>query len=326
MEAVTATSLTQPTFWGEHTKEVQDVVRVFNEEWGGPKGFYKQVSEDMPFLAKMAGNGTRTFRHSDFRSSIVEDTLEPEVSGASGEIKISSPVTELKIKAGFSAGDIEQLQNRQDIEKLVSKRAQGLMDTAKNMLGEMMFGTGMAWDGKAFNGMQALLNAVDGGGKVMGIDASLPENAWWRNQVIDLTTGRGMGPNGTRGDPRPATPSALTAAMDIAYQMASHGGRVPDCIVTDCDTYELYEQSERGQCYKGIEVMFDRYCPPGMMYMIRTDQICLRANDECNLTVMNNGPIWSRNQTVFSMVIGWTGQIWMENRRNQAAMRISVGT
>lgn len=306
----------RPSFGGEFSKEEQGVVCAFNSAWGRPNGFYQRVSKRMPFLAKMSGGGNRTFDVSEMAGPV----------SSAGYVTVRVPVTEFVIRTVFSAKDIDLAKgNRQALEKLATVRAQSAMDTTMDVFGEVMFGNGKSWNGKAFNGIRSLLNDVDGGGKVPGVDAALPRNAKLRNQVIDLTTGRGMGPNGTHGGPRSASPAALMEAMDNAYRMVTmHGDGIPDCVVTDRDTYALYEQSKQGQHYKGIVVMQDRFCPKGMMYMINTDQMHLRASDRCNMMAMSDVPIQSDNQTAFFTCIRWVGQTWITNRRNQVAIRIST--
>lgn len=318
---------------------------AINYAWSvDPNGYYQQISEHMPFLAKMSGGGNNTYRRGDFSGRIeMVDTLIPRYPNApwfpTKPITIQAPITEFVIVMAFNALELEQVRGPNEFAHMLEVQTQNAMDTTKRMFGEMMFGDGMAWNGRAFNGVQALLNATDGGGKVLDVDASKPENAWWRNQVIDLTTGRGMGPNGTMGDPRPASPAALTEVMGQAWRLAMHGDGMPDCIVTDAYVSHLYEQSMHGQLgftdrasaergfgdlvYRGIPVIWDQFCPFGMMYMINSRQMYLRASDERNMTVMNDTPIWSQNQTAFITMIGWAGQTWMTNRRNQVAMRIA---
>jgi len=192
---------------------------AINYAWGeSPKGYFQQISEHMPFLSKMSGGGNNTYGRSDFSGGLeMVDTLMPGFtkslafySGAervpTEPVTIRAPITEFVIVTAFNALELEQVRGANAFANLLEVRTQNAMDTVKHVFGEMMFGDGMEWNGRAFNGVQALLNATDGGGKVLDLDASRPENAWWRNQVIDLTTGRGMGPNGTMGDPRPASP------------------------------------------------------------------------------------------------------------------------
>jgi len=177
---------------------------AINYAWGeSPNGYFQQISEHMPFLSKMSGGGNNTYGRSDFSGGLeMVDTLMPGFTKVPTEpsslaVTIRAPITEFVIVTAFNALELEQVRGANAFANLLEVRTQNAMDTVKHVFGEMMFGDGMDWNGRAFNGVQALLNATDGGGKALELDASRPENAWWRNQEIDLTTGRGMGPNRT---------------------------------------------------------------------------------------------------------------------------------
>ena len=179
--------------------------------------------------------------------------------------------------ASIAISGIEEAKNRGKhavVNLLKAKIMQAEM-TIVDVMDEMFFGDGTT-SGRDWNGLDLLVNDENATvTTVGGIDASDPDNAWWRSVVVDAAD---LGST-ERDD----------AVWTNAYNTASSGNDKPDFAITTQELFEHYEDSLAPQlrftsnneadgrfqnlAFKGLTLYYDDYTPAGNTFFLNSKYI-----------------------------------------------------
>lgn len=194
-----------------------------------------------------------------------------------------------QVAATVSISRKEERQNSGEsrlINLLDSKIKQSEI-SMRDELNAMWFGDGTGNGSKDMFGLQLIVE--DGAfGTLGGIDRSLTENAWWRNQQI---TGVGAFGNTTNANG--------IIKMRTLYNSSSRGNEHPNIGITTQTVFELYEgclaSAERFEDkrtgdagfqnlkFKGMVLGFDEQCPPGLLYMLNSNYLEYVVDSETDM-------------------------------------------
>lgn len=214
--------------------------------------------------------------------------------------------------------DLEEAQNRGDLAvlNLLESKMEVARLSLRDMFSEQLWGDGTGNNGKDITG---ILAAVDDGTHVDlygGIVRS--EQPWWKAQYHDAG-----------GQP-------LTLSMvNHMITRCTDGSERPDLIVTTPELWdrlwELFQAQQRYEAvqvadtgfdkirFRGIDVIFDRYCPEGTVWFFNTKHIQLRPHVDYR-NFKDSG--WKKpiNQAAAVMQIFWLGNLTSSNCRRQGVI------
>lgn len=201
----------------------------------------------------------------------------------------------------------------------MESRIKVLEATLKNAAGTSVYSDGTGTSGKEFGGLQLLVaDDPTAAGTVGGIDQNA--NAFWRNQVNDLSGG------GTA-----TTKDNIGGYMNNMWLSCVRGKDKPSLICADAFMYEKFESSlqqnqrfatakmaEQGfesLKYKTADVVYDDQCPDDHMYFLNTDHLYLQVAPQRRFTV---GKIRDVTNADYKVIPVWLmGNLTCSNRSLQ---------
>lgn len=229
---------------------------------------------------------------------------------------------EWKQLGGFSVfSGIEEIKNAGKYAALnwAQSRIKVLEATLKNAAATSVYSDGTGTSGKEFGGLQLLVSDdPTAAGTVGGIDQAA--NAFWRNQVNDLS-----------GGATATTADNITAYMNSMWLNCVRGTDKPDLILGDSFMYNAFESSlqqlqrlssskmaERGfeaLKYKSADVVYDDQCPADHLYFLNTDHLYFQCSPQRKFTV---GKVRQVTNADYTLVPVWlAGNLTMSNRSLQ---------
>ena len=194
-----------------------------------------------------------------------------------------------------------------------------------NQIDVGMYSDGMGNGGLQIDGLSQFVSVTPASGVVGGIDASLEDNAWWRNQVMtaDLTE------------------ENIDAELNKLWIAMMRNQEMPDLLVSDPQNYGLYWNSLEGRRRfapdamtkggtKGI--MFNeavmvmgggigQHAPAKRTYFLTTKYLCYRPHRRYNIRPLP--PKSVHNQLATITMIMWGGNMTVRNRNLQGVL---IGT
>ena len=250
---------------------------------------------------------------------------------------IQSAVFPLKQAAiSVSISGREQRQNRgpADIIDLIEARMENARLSATHYFNSSIYSDGSAFNGKAIQGLAALVSKTPDVGTIGGIDAA--ENPWWRNQAVDAT-------QDAKG---PVTRDNIVDYFNQVSVLTTRGNERPDLILVD-DYYWLeYLASlqdkqritgdgsgEAGHGFTSVkyfgggratDVVLDggrggAAIPEKTAYFLNTDYITLREDPGRKWSVVG-GDRLNTNQDAIVRLMLWMGALTISNRSAQAVL------
>jgi len=212
--------------------------------------------------------------------------------------------------------DDDMNRGKAAIMNLVQSKLENLRLSLIDKLEEMAFGDGTGNGGKDIDGLQLLVKS-DGTGTVGGINAST--YSWWQNKYKSAT-----GAFSVYG----------VDDMRNLYNSCSKGNDAPDFIITDQDSYELYEResleymqivneevadlSFGGLRFKGATIMWSPSCPSGYMYFLNSRYLEWVAMQGVNFVMTPWKEIPNQLDKVAQVVV--SGNLVVSNRSRQGVL------
>ncbi len=228
---------------------------------------------------------------------------------------------------------LEELQNQgsERIFSLLDARRKNAYKTMYNQMGAAVYLDGTQGDGRALQGLAALLSQTPSLGIVGGIDASLW--SFWRNYVYSATVNLGV----------PLSANNIGIAFDNVITNTTRNNDGVDLIIAGSNIYSLLQQylwtntrfmpessnkvngGIRAIEYQGITVMngggVGSTMDPNIAYFLNTDYIKLRTHRNRNFEPLPFGKDrTSINQDAMINFIGWAGNMTITNRRLQGVL------
>lgn len=240
---------------------------------------------------------TAAFAHKQFYANIVQDGLE-DIQNA-GESQMIDLI-EAKIKAG--------------------------MATAQNAVGLAVFNSNTENGGKAIGGFQHLVSDNASAPTVGGIDASSANNAFWRNYVMDFSSGPIAGV---------ASTTTILQGIQLGFLNTNRGNDQVDVLFAG-DTYFGYFENaiqtnqrfinEKSKViagfkaweYKGAKVIHDPHCSSTRMYGMNTDYVKFRPYKKRNFIIGDKKD--SVNQDAYLYPILFAGNLTIKSRARNFVM------
>jgi len=250
---------------------------------------------------------------------------------------IQSAVFPLKQAAiSVSISGREQRQNRgpAEIIDLIEARMENARLSATHYFNQSIYSDGSSFNGKAIQGLSALVSKNPDVGTVGGIDAA--ENVWWRNQAIDATT-----------DPLgPVTKENIKQYFNKTSVMTTRGNERADLIILDENYWLMYLESLQdiqritstgneaaGHGFPSVkyyggggntDVVLDggrggASIPENTAYFLNTDYITLREDPGRKWNVVG-GDRMNTNQDAITKLMLWMGALTISNRSAQAVL------
>ena len=178
----------------------------------------------------------------------------------------------------FLVKGIEKAKNaggKTQILDLIKARAKATEMTIAEKLDEQFFGDGAGNGGKDFIGLSAIIEASDPSwGDLGGIDSAT--NAWWQS---------------TEDNTSEAIATWGLAGMSNMWNTVSEGNDHPTHLITTAAVFggfeailtanarymdpEVGDAGFQNLLYKGVPVVFDKYCQTGVMYFVNINYITL---------------------------------------------------
>lgn len=223
---------------------------------------------------------------------------------------------------GFATiSGIEEIKNsgKHAALNLIEARIKVLQSTLRNKVGLALYADGTGSGGKEFGGLQLLVaDDPTAAGTVGGIDQQA--NAFWRNQINDLSGG------GTT-----TTKDNIGGYMNSMWLATIRGKDSPDLILTDDFMYTVYEESLQqyqrfaeskmaakgfnSLKYKTADVVYDENTPADHMYFLNTDYLAMRCSSKRKFTVGKAREIQNADYTVIPVFLA--GNLTCSNRSLQ---------
>lgn len=284
------------------------------------------VFNDMPTLryftrrAKSAPGGEKlvqpliyaknTARGSFHKYDVLDVTPTDEFTAAEFEWK--------QLYVTVTISDLEEAQNRGDLAvlNLLESKMEVARMSLQDMFSEQLWGDGTGNGGKDLTGIQA---AVDDGTNVStygGIDRTT--YTWWKSQyqdannnVLTLSMVNSMITRCTDGTERPDLIVTTPALWDKLWELLQAQQRYDAVQVADTGFDKIK--------FRGIDVIFDRYCPEDSMWFFNTKHIGLRPHVDYK-NFRDSG--WKKpiNQAAAVMQIFWLGNLTSSNCRRQGVI------
>lgn len=250
---------------------------------------------------------------------------------------IQSAVFPLKQAAiSVSISGREQRQNRgaAEIIDLIEARMENARLSATHYFNQSIYSDGSALNGKAIQGLGALVSRTPETGSVGGIDAA--ENPWWRNQAI----------NAANEELGPITRENIRDYFNIMSTRITKGNSRPDLIIVDEYMWLEYLASlqdiqritgsgegDAGHGFTGVkyygggastDVILDggrggAAIPAKTAYFLNTDFITLREDPGRKWNVVG-GDRMNTNQDAIVRLMLWMGGLTISNRSAQGVL------
>ncbi|WP_428331962.1 phage major capsid protein [Novosphingobium sp.] len=224
--------------------------------------------------------------------------------------------------ASITISGLELLMNsgKEQIINLIDERVNNAYGSLKNKLAVDLYGDGTGNNGRAVNGLAALISTTPTSGVVGGIDRSTSLGSFWRNQKFSGVTDGGA-----------AISSAnLVDYMNRLYVRCVRQGDKPKAIVADNNLYMTYLRALQAQQRFGsadkaqagfgelmymdnIPVILDGGygggAPTSSMYFLNTDYMFLQPHSKRNFSEISEvNPV---NQDALVKLVGWAGNLTM---------------
>lgn len=216
----------------------------------------------------------------------------------------TDPLTTAQFDWKYVAGTIiryytddQKNRGQSQILNLAKAKFRNLEQSIIDKMEADLFGDGTGNGGKDIGGL-SLLIAKGGLGTVGGINATT--NAWWRNKSYDMID--------------EAPENFLLTNMRTMLNNCSRGNDAPTIIVTDQDSYELYEDEVMEQklivnkelgdamfenvLFKGRPVIWSPSCGEGDMYFLNDRYIEWVADESINFEMTE----WKNAQNTLDRV------------------------
>lgn len=250
---------------------------------------------------------------------------------------IQSAVFPLKQAAiSVSISGREQRQNRgaAEIIDLIEARMENARLSATHYFNQSIYSDGTAFNGKAIQGLAALISKTPTVGTVGGINAA--ENVWWRNQATNAAN-----------DPLgPITRDNIAEYFNQTSVAVTKGNSRPDLILVDEYIWLEYLASlqdkqritgsgegDAGHGFTGVkyygggastDVILDggrggAAIPAKTAYFLNTDFITLREDPGRKWNVVG-GDRMTTNQDAITRLMLWMGAMTISNRSAQAVL------
>lgn len=249
--------------------------------------------------------------------------------GAPGEV-IDSAEYDWKQLGGFAViSGLEAIKNQGKYAALnyMEARIEVLKESLRNAAGLAMFADGTGTSGKEFGGLQLLVaDDPSAAGTVGGIDQQA--NAFWRNQINDLSAAAATTKDNIRG------------YMNLMWLNCIRGGNKPDLIVCDANMYNVYEESLQENIrykdskmadagfeaikYKTADVVYDANCPANHMYFLCSDYLYMQRAPGRWFSVDTKRTI--QNADYDAVPVWLAGNLTCSNRSRQGLIVGNVGS
>lgn len=222
---------------------------------------------------------------------------------------------------------LEMLQNAGEdaVIDLLEARIENAEITMRNNISADIYSDGTADGGRQIGGLQLLVSDA-GTGTVGGINSSTW--SFWQNKIYDFSSN-----SVTPG------PTTIQAAMNDLYLRLCRNRDKPDLIVADNTYFNYYWQSlqsiqritntDLGKAgfdnlkFMGADVVPDGGAggdaPSSHMYFLNTDYLHFRPHRARNMVPLNPDR-YSTNQDALVKLIGWAGNMTVQNRSLQGVI------
>lgn len=247
------------------------------------------------------------------------ETLSVEAS----DVLTSAAFDWKQLNANVTVSGLETIQNRsrKAVHDLIASRIKVCEKTMQNALARAIFYSNTENGGKSIGGLQHLVADLPTSGTVGGIDSA--SQTWWRNQYYDFSDNSVT-----------ASSTTIQHAMNVTYLRCVRGTDAPDLIVAGSTYFTYFEESLQPQQrftdekladagfvnykYKGADVVYDANCSATRMYMLNTDYIFLRPDEQTNFVTLDRKS--AVNQDAYIVPMYWAGNMTCANRSLQAVI------
>lgn len=236
----------------------------------------------------------------------------------------------LAAPVGISGEELLMNSGKERVIDLFEAKIDNAELTLRNEMSKAIYSDGTGNSGKQLTGLQALVADDPTSGTVGGINRATTGNEFWRNYANTV--------NGV-------SPATIYGAMNTAYLGCSRGTDRPDLIVADDEMYQIYESSLVPQQrfmnsdladagfqnlkFKGADVIYDGgiggYCPKGHMYFLNTKYLKLRPHKDRDFRLIGDRNRVAINQDAIYAIIGWAGNLTMNNAQLQGVLINNTG-
>lgn len=294
------------------------------------------VTRNLPLLAILSDRGN--IDPYDGGVEITEQVLYNEVAAAGWytgsdlqDVEVSDVLTTAafahkQFYANITQDGLEEIQNAGESQMidLIEAKMDAGMATVKNAVGIAFFNSNTENLGKAIGGFQHLVSDNASAPTVGGIDASLANNAFWRNYVMDFSNNS-------------LTPSSTTIlqGIQLGFLNTNRGNDMVDVIFAG-DTYFGYFEAAiqtnqrfinetskviagfKAWEYKGAKVIHDPNCSSTRMYGINTKYVKFRPYKKRNFIVGDRKD--SINQDAYLFPVLFAGNLTVKSRKRHFVM------
>ena len=235
----------------------------------------------------------------------------------------------LAAPVGISGEELLQNSGEERVIDLFEAKISNAETTLRNQMSAGIYSDGTGSSGKQLTGLKALVADDPTTGTVGGINRATSGNEFWRNQADVKATAADK-----------LTTATIYGAINTLYLKCSRGTDRPDLIVADDTLYSLYEGSLVAQQrfvnseladagfqnlkFKGSDVIYDGgmggYCPEGHMYFLNTKYLKLRPHKDRDFRLIGDRNRVAINQDAVFAIIGWAGNLTMNNAELQGVL------
>lgn len=273
----------------------------------------KQSTAWNPLLAKIASRSEPSITRGD---PIVE-TFGYE--GHDGPTAAQYQLAQYSVPLALSGS--EHLSKAQITNRLVEK-FDALAATYSNLFGSHVYGDGTGNNGRNITGLAAAV-AVSPTNVYGGIDRTLPENAFWKNQSFTASEQLAA----------PATAQTIQQAWNTTVVSLTCGEEKPDLILAAPDVFKIFDDSLtekpnksksklerkgfRALQFQGIDVVWDSQVPYGHAYFLNTKHFNFRTHEKRNFALIDP----TADESGFVAAIAWAGNLTCTNPQLQGVWR-----
>ena len=211
------------------------------------------------------------------------------------------------------------------VYSLYGQRIEEALSNIENTIDEGLYSDGMGFAGLQIDGLQQFVSITPASGVVGGIDASIEDNAWWRNQFATAAL----------------TEDNISRELNKLWLTMMRSKDMPNLLVSDAEHFNLYwgtleerrrfgpaEMTSGGT--KGV--MFNSavmvmgsgtgmHAPTKRTYFLNTKYLCYRPHRRYNIKPLP--PVRSINQVATVTLVMFGGNMTCSNRNLQGVL---VGT
>lgn len=232
-----------------------------------------------------------------------------------------------QLNGNVTLDGLEKIKNSGKSKKhdLYRAKIQVLEISLSNELGSAIFGAGTAYGGKVIGGLQQYIADDPTTGTVGGINRATSTNAFWRNQVVDMSTNIGAVASSTN----------ILAGFQKLWLACTRMSDMPDLIVADDDYFTYFDNaltanqrfvksdeangSFETYKYKNAKVYYDESCPDKHAYFLNTKYLFLREFPGRRFTVDDEIKIAGQDAVV--VPVYWAGNLTMSNASLQGVLK-----